>query len=71
MSGIVQGAHHDMHGRGQQSMGEGTQLPVAKMRGSEQNALPAPARLLKMLEAFIADPAADIGRDSCAESARR
>ena len=41
-------------------MREGAQLPIAQVRGGEQHAAAALAGLFEMLEAFVADPIADV-----------
>ena len=56
---IIERPHHDVHGRDQIGVGEGAQLPIAQVRGGDQDALAALVRSGEIFQALITDPLRD------------
>ncbi len=66
-AGIVERADHDVHRLGHQRVGEGAELPIAEMRGGEEDAASGFFGFQIMFEAFVTDPlmnvlAIDLGK---------
>ena len=58
---IVERADHYVHGLGEERVGEGAELPVAEMRGGEQNAFAPRFGPFVMFEAFVAIHSLHVG----------
>ena len=58
--GIVERADDHVHGRREQGVGKGAELPVAQVRGGEEHAAAFADGVFEVLGAFTADPARQV-----------
>jgi len=59
--GVVEWAEDHVHGGGEQGVGEGAELPIAEVRGGEEDAAALVEGGFEVLETFVADPVGDVG----------
>ncbi len=55
-SGIIDGAHHDVHGLREIGVRKGAQFPIAQMSRGDEHAVTSAAGALEVFEPFVLNP---------------